>query len=465
MENNQRNSRKRLNSLILLVAFTAVMLIVSTYAWFSAQKNVTISGIEGIVNVAEGLMISLDAKNWTQSLDFTAPLLDPGQTMAKPYAAGTDTYTYAEGANNLPAELIPVSGNGVEDLNANTEMSFYNGMVNSWNKPVGTPVVGLDAMTELYDITKVDSHISEGAVQGALDYPGFFAIDLFLQNSSKIDTATETQGTSTETLQLNSNSLLKLLNAGTTNDYITGLQNTTRVALARYDTTGIANSASTVGSDAASIYVTASQDQILQGYSGKKISDIAIWEPNASTHTENVVNNNNYLVLNTDDEALYFPSSAPGGLSGGRAISKFAADTVIPTFALTEDSLTAAQALNKKVGASAETGIADIYNWNTVTGTGMAKQVALQTDTEAAYGVTGVRNLVSVTSDGADIYELGNEGDAVEFQMLQNSIIKLRLYLWLEGQDPDTINQASHGGGVHLDLGLVKGVEPGEEAS
>ena len=49
--------------------------------------------------------------------------------------------------------------------------------------------------------------------------------------------------------------------------------------------------------------------------------------------------------------------------------------------------------------------------------------------------------------------------------MLQNSIIKLRMYLWLEGQDPDTINQASHGGGVHLDLGLVKGATPGQEAS
>ena len=51
MENNQRNSRKRLNSFILLVAFTAVMLIVSTYAWFSTQKNVTIKALEGKVRV------------------------------------------------------------------------------------------------------------------------------------------------------------------------------------------------------------------------------------------------------------------------------------------------------------------------------------------------------------------------------------------------------------------------------
>ena len=42
MENNQRNSRKRLNSLVLLVAFTAVMLIVSTYAWFTSQRDITL---------------------------------------------------------------------------------------------------------------------------------------------------------------------------------------------------------------------------------------------------------------------------------------------------------------------------------------------------------------------------------------------------------------------------------------
>ena len=70
MENNQRNSRKRLNSLILLVAFTAVMLIVSTYAWFSTQRNVTLTGLKGKVNVAEGLQISLDAKHWVNTINF-----------------------------------------------------------------------------------------------------------------------------------------------------------------------------------------------------------------------------------------------------------------------------------------------------------------------------------------------------------------------------------------------------------
>ena len=69
-ENRQKNSKRRLNSLILLVAFTAIMLIVSTYAWFSTQRNVSLSNLEGTVKVAEGLEISLDASHWSQEVDF-----------------------------------------------------------------------------------------------------------------------------------------------------------------------------------------------------------------------------------------------------------------------------------------------------------------------------------------------------------------------------------------------------------
>ena len=71
-ENIKRNSRKRLNALILLVAFTAILLIVATYAWFSTQRNVTLGGLEGTVNVAEGLQISLDAMTWANEIDLSS---------------------------------------------------------------------------------------------------------------------------------------------------------------------------------------------------------------------------------------------------------------------------------------------------------------------------------------------------------------------------------------------------------
>lgn len=35
--------------------------------------------------------------------------------------------------------------------------------------------------------------------------------------------------------------------------------------------------------------------------------------------------------------------------------------------------------------------------------------------------------------------------------------VKIRMYVWLEGQDPDCVNFASHGGGIKVNLGLCKG--------
>ena len=48
---------------------------------------------------------------------------------------------------------------------------------------------------------------------------------------------------------------------------------------------------------------------------------------------------------------------------------------------------------------------------------------------------------------------------ATNFCLPANRICKMRIYVWLEGQDVDCINYASHGGGVTVNIGLVKGSE------
>ena len=135
---------------------------------------------------------------------------------------------------------------------------------------------------------------------------------------------------------------------------------------------------------------------------------------------------------------------------------------MIPTYALTKEAVSSTAELANKT-----TKIANIYKWDG-TVAGIEKQVTLQTKKSADDYSTkdgGVRNLVSITSPKTIIYDQGNEEDVVEFQIYKNQVSRLRMYVWLEGQDVDTINQASHGGGVHLDLGLVKGAIPGQEAS
>lgn len=68
-KNEQKNKRKSISYLVFVIALTAILLVMSTYAWFSTQRDVTITGLTGEVKVAEGLEISLDAENWGQTID------------------------------------------------------------------------------------------------------------------------------------------------------------------------------------------------------------------------------------------------------------------------------------------------------------------------------------------------------------------------------------------------------------
>lgn len=329
-ENNQRNSRKKLNALILLVAFTAILLIVSTYAWFSTQKNVTLSGLEGKVNVAEGLQISLDALNWANSIDLSKTEDYFAQTNKDLQLDGTEgkekmslEHPYANRTNIIPGELLPASttaneeeGIGLADLN------FYRGENTEGIKLA----VGNTALTN--DKTS-----------------GFYAIDFFLQNSSA---ATATKN---DILQLTGNSVVSLK---TTSKATTGLQNTLRVAFAIFDY-------DTAKATQVTVNETPNQSQILEATTGagRKITNVAIWEPNASgaalkeggepagtgdaiatyaAHVTYIVQNNNRVTFSETDRTAF-------GLTSNR----FAADSAIPTYALTKKALSTSADTTKEM--------------------------------------------------------------------------------------------------------------------
>ena len=421
-ETIKRNSRKRLNALILLVAFTAILLIVATYAWFSTQRNVTLSGLEGRVNVAEGLQISLDALNWANEIDlsngaqayFAQTNTDLGLT--EPDQMRTLTSPYEGRTNLVPSELLPVSTTAQTDEGIGlADFNMYSGEVNSGNKL---------------------SNIAKAAAEAD---SGYYAIDFFLQNSSSTDkiaawdAAVEESSDTTglgDLLQLQPNSSITLDEPTSES---TGFQNTFRVAFAIYDDDGSEN--------ALVNNTQVTQDEIIAATTGgsRLIQDAAIWEPNASgaqqgsspsitkyaAHVNYVVQNNNKLTLSSGDQTA-------AGLS---STSRFAADTKLPTYALTADSVTAAN-------------IDDIYDWDTgAADAGLVKQNTLQT---------------ANTGLGADPVQLISADDGTtQIEIAPGRYVHMRMYIWLEGQDVDCINYASLGGGVTIDIGLSK---PGSDA-
>ena len=379
---NTTNKRKsELNAMFFIILIAAVMFIISTYAWFSTQKNVSITNLRGTVEVAEGLEISLDAEKWYN-----------GITLGEEDGQLSITKNAYQGHHNIsPSEMLPVSTLGLVG-STDIDLKMLRGNVTN--------------SKELSKIVETKENIESTTDS---QFPGYFAFDIFLKNNSK-------QSSGDDILQLNYDSSLEIMDASKT---ATGLQNTARIAFCKY---------------AGTSEVDASQADILKETAGvgvgapkAYISDVAIWEPNADDHVDYIVKNNNKITWSTSDASAYATKTLDDGTKG------FDTTTKMPTYAL-------------KTSAAGQT-INDIYMWNG-TEANLSRQYTLQTTKTSTTDYTikeGVQNLVKAT-DGT-----------TAFGIAPNKITRIRVYLWLEGQDVDCINYASHGGEVKVNIGLVKG--------
>lgn len=378
-KNTKNEKKSEVNAMFLIILLALVMFIISTYAWFSTQKNVSITNLSGTVEVAEGLEISLDAENWSNGI-VLGTNKDNGEKSIIDDA-------YRGNKNISPSEMLPVSTLGLVSGNM-TDIKMLRGKITNSKE-----------LSDIVAMRETDTASSSPT------YPGYFAFDVFLKNSSKDESKNDV-------LQLNYDSSLEILE---TEKSATGLQNTARIAFAKYN--GTAD-------------VMDSQSAILAATTGDSayITDVAIWEPNSSDHVEYIVKNNNKITWSSNDSKIYSPKG-----------TGFETNTQMPTYGLKESS----------IGSK----INDIYKWDG-TESNIDKQNTLQTTktSEDNYAINeGVQNLVSATDGSTD------------FWIVPSKICRLRIYLWLEGQDVDCINYASHGGGIKVNIGLVKGSTPGSK--
>lgn len=409
----KRKSELKIIFFIILVA--AALFIVSTYAWFSTQRNVSITNLSGTVEVAEGLEISLDAKRW-----FNEIVLGSGEDEM---SIIDDAY---EGHNNIiPSEMMPVSTLGKIETQTMTDLQFLRGKLSNTRELSGIKAVVNDqSVTDSEDIT----------------FGGYIAFDLFLKNSSNMNRTFDE-------LQLNYDSQVKIMESSEKGDdgqpidkSYTGLQNTVRVGFARYGE-------GTLDEQTRTAYGTADvTEQVVENilkYTGAKeggdrvyLTDAAIWEPNSNNHVDTIVSSNNYITWSDSMAKKIFGSTA-------NSKTLFTNDTQMPTFALNK------LAIDKDID--------DIFIWDG-NETALSEQMVIQTTAKSADDFTvaeGVKNLISTASTA---YEGSGRKN---FTIPANTICRIRVYVWLEGQDVDCVNYASHGGGVTVNIGLVKGEEEG----
>ena len=227
MSNKGKNKKKlNLRSSLLVLLLIAILLIASTYAWFTANTVVTISTLNVHVEAKGGLQISADGINWKTVLsnDDIAP---------------DKLKTYAGNVNQIPTTLEPVSTTGnVTD----GKMDMFYGVVTAATAADDTAGIKLGDFT-LTTSKQVDTKGTTGK---------YIVFDAFL----KVD--------KDQTLSLTKNSDVK---ADTAKSEDRGLKNAARVAFVP---------STSVAADGAE--TTAIQSLVPDGKA-------CIWEPNDDVHT------------------------------------------------------------------------------------------------------------------------------------------------------------------------------------
>ena len=147
MSRRSRRSKRKLNSLFMAVILTGMLMLSSTYAWFSANKEVALEGINAKVVAAEGLQISLDGESWSSKITLNQENL----------AAATDN------KYRWPEALTPVSTVGET---ASGNMNIFYGEVNAEATELSNAAIESDTATTKYIVFDLYFKNSSSRVDG-----------------------------------------------------------------------------------------------------------------------------------------------------------------------------------------------------------------------------------------------------------------------------------------------------------
>lgn len=169
-ETKEKRRRKKIFLAILMVLFTGVLLTTSTYAWFTANKTVTVKQIDVNVAATEGLQISVDGTTW------------------KPTITNEDilgaSVKYSAAVNQIPAgDSSPVSTVGEIDESTGF-MNMYAGAIESHE--------------DNYILTATQSKESMGTSGNFVAFDLFFRTTsptaIYLTNASSVKYSTGPKG-------------------------------------------------------------------------------------------------------------------------------------------------------------------------------------------------------------------------------------------------------------------------------
>ena len=388
MKKRNTKHEKRLKRLVITCLLCAIILSVSTYAWFIGMKTVSVNAFEVNIKTTESLMLSLDGQTWAYDLTIDKDAID------------LDTYANHQNSWGGDAGLIPMSTVGKIDTTKNKMTLFEKG--------------SLTATTGGYRL--LASEVTNTATK---EEDGYVAFDLFIRNLSG-DAYYKALGENEEAIYLTPDSVVTVADAGKVN---AGIENSVRVAFAQIGRVQNYTNAKGTNEEAAAVQaITCTDSTTVTGICANR--DATIWEPNDTKHVTNAINwYEKSCKARTGADAY---SGACGTIVNG---------TAYPTYAVAK-AITAA-------GTDVYDGTEyNGYNANVTNG----NLFAVDTFTDTEKDKTGTARPTFMT-------------------LAPNSITKVRVYVYIEGQDVDNYDFASLGQAIKVSFGFTKERFYGEDVN
>lgn len=439
MKKNSRHSKK-IRNLVVICALCAILLTVSTYAWFIGMKTVNVSSFDVEIATTEGLYLSMDGSSWHYTLD------------AKNATAYTgNTNTWADPTDSIDDGndgLIPVSSIGDMDASVSRMKLFEK-------KSLTTTPGGYRLLTSrVHNFNIKDTNLEQGE--------GYVAFDLFIKNISGAEYYESNEPLNEEAIYLTTNSKVEVATANGGNAG-TGIENSVRVAFAQI---GRVVGTTTTAGDITGI--TCSNAAVAEH---AKVTGICrnaqIWEPNDTAHVQNAINwyETSCRLRNADAEGVQGPNditlsstfntaskcqaSAGGVVADGTAKPTYSISRAIEVADKVDiydgeaynsyktNTVSYANYLNFKAAAEAAAGGTDQISLNTIATYNAVKLVQYPYFTDTMKNLTGTSRPQFMT-------------------LAPNSITKVRVYIYIEGQDIDNYDFASLGKKISVNFGFTK---------
>ena len=405
MARKEKNKKKRVLHLAVIFTFTAIVFGTATYAWFIGMRTVNVNPFEVQIASTEDLQLSLDGVAWSDTVSINS------SNFRNPAASSLAENTLDAEGNPYPGNTNTWGGRGLIPMSSIGVISKTSSRLTLFEKGSLTATTGgyrLMASRVNNDTTTPD---------------GYVAFDLFIKNSSGTEYYEADNILNEEAIYLTNDSKVKVGSTGVAN---TGIENSVRVAFAQI---GRVESTNT---NAATI----------QGITCETKGDVTgicrtaqIWEPNDTNHVADALNWYSTTCkartgAATNDAASY--GAACGTVVNGQAY---------PTYAIGKE-ITAMNAVDVYDGSA----------FNGYTGSIAADEATAISNTE---GNAGKYLFAYPTFTDTMKLKTGVERPAF-ITLAPNSITKVRIYIYIEGQDIDNYDFASIGKQISVNFGFTK---------